>query len=113
MPCNFALGTFNPPKPGRTEKTLGSNPGNKLIQYKECEGYGHIEVECANTKKNQSFLATCSGDESKDEEQISQPIALAAVTSILEPSTNCQEVPKDVAVDVRMLLVSNRVSQSS
>ena len=47
------------------------------------------------------------------EEQVGQSIALAAVTLVPEPSTNCQEVLEDVAIDVRTHPVSDPVSQSS
>ena len=44
-------------------------------------------MKCANTKKNSHLLATWSDDESEDykgdEEQVSQPIALAAMTLVL------------------------------
>ena len=68
---------------------------------------GNIQVECVNTKKILSFLATLSDSESKaykqDEKQVSQPIALAGVTSVLELETNHQEVLEDVETDVRTL----------
>ena len=67
-------------------------------------GYSHIQVECVNTNKNLSFLTTLSDGESKDykqhEKQVSQLIALAAITLVLEPNTNHQEVLEDVATDV-------------
>ena len=53
-----SFGTFNPTKPGRTQGTPWLNLRNKPIEYRECEGYSHIQVECANTKKNRSFLVT-------------------------------------------------------
>ena len=85
------------------------NPRNKPIQFRECGEYGHIQVECANTKKNRSFLATWSDDESEDykgdEEQDNQPISLAIVTSILELGTNHEKVPNDVANNFQTLLV--------
>ena len=61
-------------------------------------------MECANTKKNRSFLANWSDDESEDykgdEEQESKTIALAAVISIPKPDTNHQKVLEDVAIKV-------------
>ena len=61
-------------------------------------------MECVNTNKNLSFLTTFSDGESKDykqhEKQVSQLIALAAITLVLEPNTNHQEVLEDVATDV-------------
>ena len=43
---------------------------NKGIQCRECEGFGHIQAECANVikKKNQSLNATWSEDYSKEDE---------------------------------------------
>ena len=39
---------------------------NKGIQCKECEGYGHIQAKCANTrKKNKSYTVTWSDEESE------------------------------------------------
>ena len=96
--------------------TLGLNSINKPIQCKECGGYGHIQVECANTKKNLSFLATWSDDELEDykgdEEQDNQPITLEVVSLIPEPCTNHQDVPEDVTSNVRTLLVTDQVPLS-
>ena len=38
---------------------------NKRIQCKECEGFGHIQSECANTrkKKNKALKSTWSDEE--------------------------------------------------
>ena len=54
-------------------------PNKKGIQCRECEGYGHIQSECANTlKKNKkSFTATWSDSDSSDEE--SDNVALTSV----------------------------------
>ena len=101
----FAYRTCNPTKP--TQGTIRSNLRNKPIQCRECGGYGNIQVECVNTKKILSFLATLSDGKSKaykqDEKQVSQPITLAAVTSVLELETNHQEVLEDVDTEVRTL----------
>ena len=43
---------------------------NKGIQCRECEGFEHIQAECANVikEKNQSLNATWSSDYSKEDE---------------------------------------------
>ena len=50
--CKCAPGAFNLTKPVRTQGTPGLNSINKPIRCRECKGYGHIQVECVNTKKN-------------------------------------------------------------
>ena len=44
---------------------------NKGIQCRECDGYGHIQAECANTlkKKKKSFNATWSDEESEGSQE--------------------------------------------
>ena len=61
---------------------------NKGIQYRECEGFGHIQAECANVlkKKNKSMNATWSdGDLEYNIDDESNFIAFASrsdVTSV-------------------------------
>ncbi|GAA0143993.1 hypothetical protein LIER_35845 [Lithospermum erythrorhizon] len=60
----------------KKSKFGGSNSGgnqqsrSKGIQCRECEGFGHIQVECPNYVKNQSksYYTTLSDDEFDDEE---------------------------------------------
>ena len=50
---------------------VNTEPTNKSkgIQCKECEGYGHIQAECANTcKKKKSYTVTWSDEEGKEDE---------------------------------------------
>ena len=48
-----------------------SKKQNKGIQCRECEGFGHIQSECANTlkKKGKSFNTTQSDEESEGSEE--------------------------------------------
>ena len=52
----IASGTFNLTKFSRTQGSLGPNIINKSIHCRECGGYGHIQVESGNKKKNRSLL---------------------------------------------------------
>ena len=63
---------------------------SKGIQCKECEVYGHIQVECANTrKKNKSYIVTWSDEESEErEEAFSDVIVLVSLTTIEDPPTD-------------------------
>ena len=48
---------------------------SKGIQCRECEGYGHIHAECANTrKKNKSYTMTWSNEESEEREEPSREV---------------------------------------
>ena len=71
------------PKENFSSKPFVSN--KKGIQCRECEGYGHIQSECANTlKKNKKgFTATWSDSDTSDEEN--ENIAL---TSVLQEKEN-------------------------
>ena len=50
--CKISYGTFIPIELGRTQGTPGPNIRDKSILCRECGGYGHIQEECTNTKKN-------------------------------------------------------------
>lgn len=60
-------------------------PNKKGIQCRECEGYRHIQSECANAlKKNKkSFTTTWSDSDSSDEESDN-----VALTSVLQAKGN-------------------------
>lgn len=49
-------------------KTESSFKRNRIIQCHECQEFGHIQVECANTLKrqNKSYNTTLSDEESDD-----------------------------------------------
>lgn len=50
------------------KKNYESTQKGKGIQCKECEGFGHIQLNCANTrKKNKSLNTTLSDDERNEE----------------------------------------------
>ncbi|XP_060960691.1 uncharacterized protein LOC133031250 [Cannabis sativa] len=55
----------------------------KRIQCRKCEGFGHIQSECANTLKmnKKSSNVTWSDDETDSNEDISKNIALTSVSS--------------------------------
>ena len=73
----------NPP---RKNKPAESNPDSRNrrsnIQCRECEGFGHIQSECANTRKksNKSFNSTWSDEDSdgnrEEEAHVSNQVAL-------------------------------------
>ena len=62
------VGDFNTGSRNRfgTGNNFESNAKNKRIQCRECEGFGHIQAEYANTmkKKNKSLNATWSDKDS-------------------------------------------------
>ena len=53
-------------KNSSTPKNSYFAKNNKRIQCKECEGFGHIQSKCANTrkKKNKALKLTWSDEES-------------------------------------------------
>ena len=64
---NFASNPFTTSFKGNRFSGVNTEPANKSkgIQCKECKGYGHIQAECANTrKKNKSYIVTWSNEES-------------------------------------------------
>ena len=63
-PGNFNAGSRI--KSSTSNNNSDSNAKNKGIQCRECEGFGHIQAECANTlkKKNKSLNATWSDEDS-------------------------------------------------
>ncbi|GAA0141048.1 hypothetical protein LIER_02283 [Lithospermum erythrorhizon] len=48
-----------------------NNNQSKGIQCRECEGFGHIQVECPNyvKKQSKSYYTTLSDEESDEEEE--------------------------------------------
>ncbi|KAI5654024.1 hypothetical protein M9H77_31211 [Catharanthus roseus] len=40
----------------------------KNIQFRGCEGFGHIQAECANTIKKNSYFNTTLSDDERNEE---------------------------------------------
>ena len=73
---NLALLTKNMGKMTKSGNT------NKGIQYRECEGYGHVQAECANTlkKKAKAMSSIWSDEESEssreeDDNHVSNHIA--------------------------------------
>ena len=72
----------------KMHKHLGGNFNHKNkskgIQCRECEGYGHVQAECANTrKKKKSYVATWSDKEIEDQneggEVLTYPLALISM----------------------------------
>ena len=49
-----------------SSKTSDFSNNKKMIQFRECEGYGHIQYECANArkKKSKAMMSTWSDEES-------------------------------------------------
>ena len=75
---NFNAGSRN--RSG-TGNTLESNARNKGIQCRECEGFGHIQAECANTvKKKNKSLNTSDGDSDCNREDDADLVAFASRT---------------------------------
>ena len=81
-----------------------SNKG-KGIQCHECEGYGHIQRECANFLKRQKkgFIASLSDDDEEDSnsEQTSNYVAFTASTS--KTSLDQQEEEEETARDLSLM----------
>ena len=49
----LASSSFNPTKFGRMQGgTSRPNPRSKSTQCRDCGGYGHIQIECSNERKN-------------------------------------------------------------
>ena len=78
---------FNPPKKNKPPE---SNPDSRNrrsnIQCRECEGFGHIQSECANTlkKSNKSFNSTWSdgdSDGSREEAHFSHHVAFTTLSA--------------------------------
>ena len=79
---NQSLGRNNNfQKNKKTENFGESKKQNKGIQYRECEGFEHIQSECANTlkKKGKSFKTTWSDEESEGSEEEDDQIGRAHV----------------------------------
>ena len=54
-----------------------------MVVYKcrKCGGYGHIQVECANTKKkNRSYMVTWSEDKSEHDKEVENNEHVAFIT---------------------------------
>ncbi|CAM8948309.1 unnamed protein product [Rhodiola kirilowii] len=67
----------------------------KGIQCRECEGYGHIRVECINTqKKKNAYVVSCSDSESEGE--TNNFIALSSSFNLAEDQS-CREEKKALA----------------
>ena len=68
---------------------VNNEPTNKSkgIQCRECEGNGHIQAECANTrKKNKSYTATWSDEEYEErEEPFSKVMVLVSLAIAEDP----------------------------
>ena len=86
---------FNPPivplKVNRFPRVnTDSTNKSKGIQCRECEGYGHIQTEGANTrKKNKSYTTTLSDEEFKEwEEPFNELMVLISLASIEDPSVD-------------------------
>ena len=89
----------------RTKKTTNLVANKKLgkgIQCRECEGFGHIQSECANTlkKKGKSLKTTWSDNESDDSEEddnnISNYVVFHATTQKINDTVTLV-VPTDQA----------------
>ena len=86
---------FNPPivpfKVNRFPRVnTDSTNKSKGIQCRECEGYGHIQAEGANThKKNKSYTTTFNDEEFKEwEEPFNELMVLISLASIEDPSVD-------------------------
>ena len=74
---NFASNPSTTPFKVNRFSGVNIEPTNKSkgIQCRECEGYGHIHAECANTrKKNKSYTMTWSNEESEEREEPSSEV---------------------------------------
>ena len=73
-------------------------------------------VECENTQKNIFLLVTWSNDELEDykgnKDQDCQPIAMVAMTSILESDIKPQEFSKDVITNFQTHVVGDQIPQN-
>ncbi|XP_024028691.1 uncharacterized protein LOC112093781 [Morus notabilis] len=89
---------------------------NRGIQCRECDGYGHIQSECANTlkKKKKSFNATWSDEDSEgspeDEDHVSNYVAFNVYT---DQSVFVDSVTKSVADSVATLPVTDSVNSEN
>ena len=74
-----------------TEATNNS----KGIQCRECEGYGHIQAECAKTrKKNKSYIMTWSDKETEEQMEPFNEVKVLVSLATLEDSL--EDVPANV-----------------
>ncbi|KAI3467948.1 hypothetical protein Pfo_024611 [Paulownia fortunei] len=73
----------------------------KAIQCRECEGFGHIQAECANTLNKMSKSLTPL----EQEEHVSNHIALTSITLKKKKQIETLDVAKDV---VRNVATSHR-----
>ena len=74
---NFASNPSTTPFKVNRFSGVNIEPTNKSkgIQCRECEGYGHIHAECANTrKKNKSYTMTWINEESEEREEPSSEV---------------------------------------
>ena len=73
----------------------------KGIQCKECEGYGHIQVECANTrKKNKSYIATWGDEEFEEREEPFNEVMVLVSLATIEDSPACALSPAASPLEV-------------
>ena len=104
---------FNP----QGSKQTDSDKKGRGIQCRECDGYGHIQAECANTlkkKKNKAMKSTWSDDESsnasqdEDEEHNSNFVAFNVTTVLSDGSTTSKDasVAESVGTEISMKDVS-------
>ena len=98
-------------------KQTDSDKKGRGIQCRECDGYGHIQAECANTlkkKKNKAMKSTWSDDESsnasqdEDEEHNSNFVAFNVTTVLSDGSTTSKDasVAESVGTEISMKDVS-------
>jgi len=90
---------------------------NRGIQCRECDGYGHIQSECANTlkkKKKKSFNAIWSDEDSEgsqeDEDHVSNYVVFNVYT---DQSVYADSVTKSVAESVATLPVTDSVNSEN
>ncbi|KAI3470733.1 hypothetical protein Pfo_027396 [Paulownia fortunei] len=84
-------------KSASNSSSFSNDKKDKQIQYRECEGYGHIQSECANIlkkKKRRSLNITWSDVDSNDNKEcddvVSNRVALSAKQDRIIVELTCQ-----------------------
>ncbi|XP_062100467.1 uncharacterized protein LOC133806373 [Humulus lupulus] len=89
------------------------NSNKRGVKCRECEGFGHIQYECANTlKKNEKVMTTTWSDqnsESSDEEDNSNLVVTTVVSGLTLNSQQLSNEIDHMVKGIKMLHPNSRI----
>lgn len=111
MSLAVRMSTGKKHEPRSDKKKYKSSLKGKEIQCRECEGFGHIQVECANTlKKNKSLNTTLSYEDKEetdhddeDNNEASDTMAFNAVIDLKDNSLHVEDSASDEEISYEEL----------